>query len=73
MIWLFAGMSVVLFAIGILFMVSPKSTLFLLPQEQRDQMLQGSRYRWIARIGGFLMAFVCAPLNMLVGVLANLQ
>ena len=67
--WSFACLSMLICAIGILFVVVPEKALFLMPKDQRRHLLENCRYKLIARIGGLLMVFVCAPLSFLFAIL----
>lgn len=40
-----------------------------MPDADKQRLLTGRVYRVVARLGGVLLIFVCAPLNLLVGFL----
>lgn len=54
---------------GIVFLVAPQKLLFLMPEVDQQRLMESGPYRMIARIGGILLIFVCAPLNLICGLL----
>jgi hypothetical protein len=69
MIWYFVAASLLMVAIGAVMLLSPQKILFLMPDADKQRLLTGRVYRVVARLGGVLLIFVCAPLNLLVGFL----
>ena len=69
MFWFFLIMSVVIAFVGLLFLAAPQRMLFLMPETEKQHLLKGSYYFVIARIGGALMLFLCAPMTLLFGFL----
>ena len=59
---IFTLLSAIAFGIGMLSLVSPRWTLIFLPEERRDEVNVGRAYTVIMRVGGAMMAFICAPL-----------
>jgi hypothetical protein len=68
MIWFFIITSALLALIGVTFLVAPQKMLFLMPDAETQRLMGGRFYLAIARVGGILMLFVCAPLNLIVGL-----
>jgi hypothetical protein len=54
---------------GIVFLAAPQKLLFLMPEVDQQRLMESGPYRMIARIGGILLIFVCAPLNLIFGLL----
>ena len=69
MIWFFIITSAILGFVGVVFLVSPQKMLFLFSGAEQQRLMEGRFYRVIARVGGVLLIFLCAPLNLIFGVL----
>ena len=69
MFWFFVITSFIIAVIGIVFLVAPQKMLFLMSREQQVRLMEGRSYPVTARIGGVLMVFLCAPLNLILGSL----
>ena len=69
MFWFFVITSLLIAVVGFVFLVAPQKMLFLMSREQQVRLMEGRAYPVTARIGGVLMVFLCAPLNLIVGSL----
>lgn len=69
MIWFFVITSVLIALVGLVFLVAPQKMLFLMPEVAKRRLMEGRSYPVIARVGGVLMIFLCAPLNLIFGLL----
>ncbi len=69
MIWFFLTMSVLIAFAGTLFLAAPEHMLFLMPEADKQRLLSGNYYHAIARIGGALMIFLCAPMTIIFALL----
>ena len=69
MIWFFVIASAVIALVGATFLVAPRKMLFLMSDAEKQRLMEGGSYRVTARVGGVLMVFICAPLNLVVGFL----
>ena len=72
MIWFFIITSALFVLLGVMFLVAPQKMLFLMSDAEKQRLMEGRFYRVIARVGGVLMIFLCAPLNLVVGFLMTL-
>ncbi|MFW5858295.1 MAG: hypothetical protein ACOCX4_10475 [Planctomycetota bacterium] len=61
----FYGCALFVFLIGLLSLLSPRHTLFLLSEEKQEDALASGRYLAMARTGGVLMVAICTPLMLL--------
>ena len=61
--------SLLIAVVGFVFLVAPQKMLFLMSREQQVRLMEGRAYPVTARIGGVMMDFLCAPLNLIVGSL----
>ena len=69
MFWFFVITSLLIAVVGFVFLVAPQNMLFLMSREQQVRLMEGRFYPVTARIGGGLMIFLCAPLNLILGSL----
>lgn len=69
MIWFYIATSALLVIMGFIFLLTPEKMLFLMSDAEKQRLMQGRLYPLSARIGGLLMIFVCAPLNLVTGFL----
>ena len=69
MFWFFVITSLLIAVVGFVFLVAPQKMLFLMSREQQVRLMEGRLYPVTARIGGVLMVFLCAPLNLMLGAL----
>ena len=69
MIWFFVLTSVIIALVGVMLLARPEKMLFLMPEADKQRLMGGSYYRVVARVGGALMIFMCAPLNLIFGFL----
>ena len=72
MIWFFIITSALFVLLGVMFLVAPQKMLFLMSDAEQQRLMEGRFYRVVARVGGVLMIFLCAPLNLVVGFLMTL-
>jgi hypothetical protein len=69
MIWFFIATSALIVIMGFMFLLTPEKMLFLMSDAEKQRLMEGRFYPLFARIGGLLMIFVCAPLNLVTGFL----
>jgi hypothetical protein len=69
MIWFYIATSALIVIMGFIFLLTPEKMLFLMSDAEKQRLMQGRLYPLSARIGGLLMIFVCAPLNLVTGFL----
>ena len=69
MIWFFLVTSGIMVLLGMTFLIAPKKMLFLLKDTEKHRLMQGRFYPTAACLGGLLMIFVCAPINVAIGFL----
>ena len=69
MIWFFLVTSGIMVLLGTTFLIAPKKMLFLLEDTEQHRLMQGRFYPTVACLGGLLMIFVCAPINVAIGFL----
>ena len=67
MIWFFLVTSGIMVLLGMTFLIAPKKMLFLLEDTEKHRLMQGRFYPTVACLGGLLMIFVCAPINVAIG------
>ena len=68
MIWLFIITSALFVLVGVVFLVAPQKILFLMSDAEKQCLMEGRFDRVIARVGGVLLIFLCAPLNLAFGL-----
>lgn len=69
MIWFFLVTSGIMVLLGTTFLIAPRKMLFLLEDTEQHRLMQGRFYPTVACLGGLLMIFVCAPINVAIGFL----
>jgi quinol-cytochrome oxidoreductase complex cytochrome b subunit len=69
MIWFFLTTSILFVALGVVFLAAPQKMLFLMPDADKHRLMNGRFYRVIAQVGGILLIVLCAPLNLIFGLL----
>ena len=69
MICFFLTTSILFVALGVVFLAAPQKMLFLMPDAEKHHLMDGRFYRVIAQVGGILLIFLCAPLNLMFGLL----
>jgi len=69
MIWFFVLTSVSIALVGVMLLATPEKMLFLMPEADKHRLMGSGYYRVAARVGGALMIFMCAPLNLIFGFL----
>ena len=69
MIWFFLVTSGIMVLLGMTFLIASKKMLFLLEDTEQHRLLQGWIYPTVSCLGGLLMIFVCAPINVAIGFL----
>lgn len=68
MIWFFIITSALFVLVGVVFLVVPQQMLFRMSDAEKQRLMEGRFYRVIARVGGVLLIFLCAPLNLTFGL-----
>ena len=69
LILFFIASSILMVVIGALMLLSPQRMLFFMPDADKERLMTGHVYRVAGRLGGVCLIFVCAPLNLMVGLL----
>ena len=69
MIWFFLTTSFLFVALGVVFLAAPQKMLFLMSDADKHRLMDGRFYRVTAQVGGILLVFLCAPLNLIFGLL----